>query len=122
VRQPAGADLATVLAWPRRQAEQALSVLSQWLENAKHTVSSAIDDYGHLAAAPAINLTEKKVDTVPKKKAVRPSWVKDAESGSSGSSLVVVNRTDGSVAGFRLSKVALVSAAEREGEAVPTGR
>lgn len=121
MRQPAGVDLAAVLAWPRRQAEQALSLVSRWLENAKQTVSSAIDDLGHLGTAPPIKRTGKKVDTVPKKKAVRPSWVKDAESGSSGSSLVVVNRTDGSVAGFRLSKVSLVSAAGREGEAVVTG-
>lgn len=41
----------------------------------------------------------------------RPSWVKDAAASTSGS-LVIVARTDGSEAGFRMSKTSLVEQAD----------
>lgn len=45
----------------------------------------------------------------------RPAWVKDAHNAASSSgSLVVVSRSDGSTAGFHMSKTSLVEQASRD--------
>ena len=45
---------------------------------------------------------------------VRPDWVKDAQNASSSGSLVVVTRSDGTTAGFHMSRTSLVEQASRD--------
>lgn len=59
----------------------------------------------------------RKEDTVAKKKTARrqrPSWVTDAQRVSSGS-LLVISRTDGTTAGFRVPKSSLREQAKSGG-------
>lgn len=53
------------------------------------------------------------MDNVPDNDETRPAWVEDAEDSGAGS-LILVKRTNGTTAGFRVPRTSLVEDAERE--------